>query len=184
MIGIPILVLFLVLVTWHYGIFVATLCKWSQKPRVSKKGKLVYPEIEVSDKVQCFVPLWQVTMVQKALYRKCSISRILTIVVYVIIALRAINVFLLPISGEVLIVTTFALYFALVIWILMYAFITANCSRMFSFGFLVTLLNFLMPYVFCFYLKTNIPKIMMEMRKEDTFKDGSDTLIIKRKSGK
>lgn len=61
-------------------------------------------------------------------------------------------------------------------WI-MYGIITADCARLYDFGKLTIVLNFLLPHLFCFYIKNNVPHIMLDMRKEKTFEQSSDTVI-------
>ncbi|MCM1219027.1 MAG: hypothetical protein NC548_31480 [Lachnospiraceae bacterium] len=171
---------FLCLFFGNYGVFAWTVLRWVKKPIKKKsKGKivLVQPKTTVGEKIRCCIPVWQAVEVRKALYGTGGVFTPISIVSIVLITINFVTSFLLPINGYVMLAGHICFYIGFIMAWVVYAIITADCARMYDFGKLTILLNVLLPNIFCFYIKNNIPHIMLDMRKQKTFEESSDTVI-------
>lgn len=177
--------MFFILIYGNYGVFAVTVCKWSKKPIIKRKnGKEIYVarDISTADKVKCFIPLLQAVKVKEALYGKKGFFAPLSIVSAVLIILRLLNAFFISVNSYFMFFTIIGLYIGIILHLLIYAIITADCAKMYNFSWLTIILNFLFPYWACWYLKNNVPNKMRALFKEETFSEHKSDTIIKSKS--
>ena len=176
--------IFFFLIFGNYGMFTSTVLKWSKKPRKGKKGKLTTPKLTTGETVSCFVPFLQVYIVRKALYRKAPVVGTFIGIAALLIIVRLINALLLPINSYVMLYTAIGVWIGLFLTLLIYGFVTADCTKMYGFGWLCIILSFLFPFVVCWYPKNIIPKKMFDMYKEDTFSEHKSDTVIKQRRNK
>lgn len=177
--------MFLVLFYGNYATFAWSVLRWVKKPKkVTRNGKvkLVQPKCSFNEQLRCCIPVWQAVEVRKALYGSAGVFAPLAIVSIVFVLLNLFVSFVLPINALVMLIAHILCYIGLLIAFVVYAVITADCARMYDLGKIAIVLNIILPNVFCFYIKNNIPHIMLDMRKEKTFEEHDDDTTFKRKS--
>lgn len=179
-----IFVSFLVLFFGNYATFAWVVVRWAKKPKsVNKKGKkvLVQPKCTTAEQIKCCIPVWQAVEVRKALYGTAGVFAPLSIAALAMIIFNLLVSFVFPISSLLLLIAHFLFIIGFIMSWVIYAIVTADCARMYDFGKLTILLNILCPNVFCFYIKNNVPHIMLDMRKDNTFEETTDDTVIKQK---
>lgn len=179
--AIGIYVVFFVMIFIHYGSFAAIVLQWSRPPIKNKNHKLVQEPLTGSELIKCYIPLYQVIVVRKALYKSAGPFGVLSIISITGVVLNLINKFLLPINSYVMLVMNFVMIICTLLFIFVYGFVTADCARMYNFSFVIVLLNAIAPCVFCFWLKNNIPDTMRNVYKEETFSEHHGDTVIKQK---
>ena len=172
------------LIFYNFGTFAATVLRWSKPPIKNKNKKLTQPKLEGSELIKCYIPIYQVSVVREALYRTGGPFPVLSIVSLVGITVNLINKFLLPISSYVMFVCSIIMIVCLFVTIIIYAFVTVDCARMYSFSFTTLLLCAIAPCIFCYYIKTRIPAKMMEIHKEETFDEHHGDTVVKQRYNK
>ena len=174
------MLVFLVLFFGNYAAFAWVVLRWVCKPvkkKIKGKIKLVQPKISAWEKIRCSIPIWQAVEVRRALYGYAGVFCPLGIISMVLITINFVTSFLLPINGYVMLAGHICFYIGFIMAWIVYGIVTADCAKLYDFGKLTIVLNFLVPNVFCFYIKNNIPHIMSDMRKKKTFEESADTVI-------
>lgn len=177
---IGLLLIFFVLFFGNYAAFAWMILRWVKKPVKRKsKGKviMVQPKISAGERIKCCIPVWQAVEVRKAMYGSSGVFAPIAIVALVFMVTNCIISWFIPINAMVMFVAHILFYIGFLASWIMYGIITADCARLYDFGKLTIVLNFLLPHLFCFYIKNNVPHIMLDMRKEKTFEQSSDTVI-------
>lgn len=172
--------IFLILFFGNYAAFAWVVMRWVKQPSKKKsKGKvvLVQPKITAGERIRACIPIWQAIEVRKAMYGSASWFAPVGIVSLVLIIINFVTSFALPINGYVMLAGHICFYIGFVMAWLVYGIVTADCARLYDFGKLTIVLNFILPNLFCFYIKNNIPHIMADMRKQKTFEQSEDTVI-------
>lgn len=172
--------IFLALFFGNYAVFAWMVLKWVKKPIKRKvKGKTTYiqPQLTVGERIRCCIPVWQAVEVRRAMYGSAGAFAPIGIVSMVLILINFITAFILPINGYVMLAGHICFYVGFIASWIISGIVTADCARLYDFGKLTIVLNFLLPNVFCFYIKNNIPRIMADMRKQKTFEQSEDTVI-------
>lgn len=178
------IIIFFLMLYGNYGAFACMVKKWSRKPikkKVHDKYVLVTPELTLSEKLGCFVPLYQSIIVRESLYYGAGPFGIMSIVSAVLIILRLLNVFVLTINSYVMFFTAIGMWIGFALHLLVYSIITADCAKMYGFSMLTVILCFLFPYWACWYIKNNVPTKMRDMYKEETFSEHKSDTVIKQK---
>lgn len=172
--------IFLALFFGNYAMFALTVLKWVKKPikrKVKGKVKLVQPPNTLGERVRCCIPVWQAVEVRRAMYGTAGAFGPIGIISIVLILVNFVTAFILPINGYVMLAGHVCFYIGFIAAWIISGIITADCARLYDFGKLTIVLNFLLPNIFCFYIKNNIPHIMADMRKQKTFEQAEDTVI-------
>ena len=183
--AIGIFVLFFIMLYGNYGRFATCVIKYSKKPVKRKvKGKVVMtqPKVSLSEQIPCYIPIWQLVVVRRTLYGYSGVFAPLSIVSIILMLFNIFISFVMPINGYVMLVAHLCMYIGIVINIVLYAIVTADCAKMYGFGNLCVLLNVIIPHLACTWMINNIPHIMSDMRKEKTFEESHGETIIKSKS--
>lgn len=165
----------------NYGYFTMVVVRWCKKPVKGKNKKQRQPKLTTSETIKCFIPLKQACYVRESLYRTNGPFLIMSIITGVLIVLRLLNTFLLPINGYVMLVTTFMMWLAVILHLIIYGIITADCAHMYDYSWFTIIMCFLFPHIACWYLKNNIPVKMEELQKEETFSEHNGDTVIKSK---
>lgn len=173
-----------VLIFYNYGTFAATVLRWSKPPVKNKNKKLTQPKLDGSELVKCYIPIYQVSVVREALYHTSGPLPALSIISLVGITANLINKFLLPINSYVMLVCSIVMIISLILTFIIYAFVTVDCARMYSFSFTTLVLCTIAPCIFCYYVKTKIPAKMMKIHKEETFDEHHGDTVIKQRYNK
>lgn len=172
----------------NYGSFTATVVKWKQRIKKSKKtGKIKVDELPIGTRLSCYIPFLQPAKVCKALYGAGAFAMSYTVFCCLdalLIVVPIIIKFFIPINAYVMFYATIAFYFGMVLHALTYGIITVMCARLYSFGWLYTIAVFFVPQVLCFYMKSNIGMKMHDMYEEQRFDENRGDTVIKRKSDK
>lgn len=163
----------------NYGNFVKTILRWTKKPVKNKKGKLVQPEIQGTELVSCYIPIYQVVVLRKALYYSAPVYSVLSCIGAIGILLNLFNKFIFAINPLVMLICNVIMIVCTLLVMLLYGIATADCSRMYNFGAITTILCFLFPVLWCWYLNLNIPAKMRALQKEDTFSEHNGDTVIK-----
>ena len=176
----------LILFFGNYASFAWVVIRWSKKPKVgTKKGKkvLLQPSITSKERFMACIPVWQAVEVRKALHGSAGAWGPIAIVSLVFIGFNLLISWVLPINSMLLLVAHILNYIGLIMSWVTYAVITASCAKLYDFGKFTIFLNVVLPNVFCFYIKNNIPTIMRDMYKDKTFDDkqGSGNTVVKRR---
>lgn len=177
--AIGIIFIFLGLLFWNYGNFAATVVRWC-KPLDVKKGKPIKrPPLTAGETVKCYIPIYQALAVRKALTGSYGVTLHVGIISGLLIIIRLINAFLLPINGYVMLATTFMMWIGLLLYFILYGVITFSCARMFEFGNVYAFFVFLFPQILCGTMSNNIADKMRAMHKEETFSEHNGDTVIK-----
>lgn len=166
----------------YYGNFAQTITRWSRKPVKCRDGKIRQPKLKFGEKLKCFIPIYQVCLVHKALYKSAGWTGIMAAVSAAFIIIRAVNAFLLPISSMVMLCTTFLAYAGVILMLLLYGIVTASTARTYGFSGFMTLISFALPPIGAWYLNTAIPQKMRAIHKEDIFSEHKQDTVIKSRS--
>lgn len=178
-------ILFISLCVYNYALFTWTVMRWTKKPLKSKKdGKLIQPKLTMGERIKGCIPIYQAALVRKSLYKTGTVSTVFSIIAGVLILLRLINSFFLPINSYVMFATVIGMFIAVIIMFLLYGIITADCAKMYNMSWFTIMLCFLFPMVFCYRLTNNIPHKMLDLRKAKTFEANHGDTNIKQKSHK
>lgn len=175
-----IMLAFLILFFGNYAGFAWTVVRWTKKPvkkKVKGKVKLVQPKLSMGERIRCCIPIWQMIEVRKAMYGSASFFAPLGIIAGLLIIFNFVTSFILAINSMLMFIGHICFFVGFILAWILHGIVTADCARLYDFGKLTILLNFLLPHVFCFYIKNNIPHIMSDMRKEQTFEESKDTVI-------
>lgn len=172
----------LLLLYWMYGMMATTVLKWSKKAIVTKSGKTRQPNLTPGEVVKCYVPLLQVCVVRESLYRTAGPFPVLSIISAVLMLLRVINVFLLPINSYVMFATIWLFLLGLLMHFIIYGFVTADAVKLYGFSWLIIILSFLFPQFVAFFMRSQIPYKMQQAHKEETFHEHKDTTFKQRPS--
>ena len=177
--------LFFVLLYGSYARFAWTIQRWVKKPRKSRKThKMVQPKLKKKELILGCVPFYQACMVWKALYRSYGWTLPVAIVSALLIFIRLINVIFLPINSVVMLVTAYMIWIGILLHIILYGVVTANCARLYNFSTLRIIACFIVPHLACIGLVNNVPHIMIDMRKTETFEENKNDTVIKSKHSK
>lgn len=182
--ALAIFILFFALLFYNYGNFAVVVCKWSKKPRfVKRKGKkVVLPgKLSASEYVKCYIPVYQAAVVREALYRSTGPFSIMGIIGLVLVIIRILFITVIPAPPILQLISIFGLLLGLLLIILTYGIVTADCAKMYSFSVPVIILNFLAPCLFCFWMQNNIADVMRQMHREDTFNEHEDDTVVKQR---
>ena len=175
-----ILILVLGAMVIYYGNFVKVLAKWSVEPEHDEKGKLIQPELEKSEIIQCYIPVYQAAYAYSFLHYSFGPFRVMSILSVALIVLRALNTFLLPINGYVMLATTLLNYVGILLLLLTYGIVTFIISRMYGFWWLTSVVCFLVPPLGAWWLTQRIPSQVKSLQEEDVFDEHTDTIIKQR----
>lgn len=179
--AVGIIVLFLALMVWNYGRFATTVTAWC-KPLNVKQGKNIKkPKLETGEAVCCYLPLYQCVMVRKSLYGSAGWTLPVCITSLVLIVLRLLNAFLLPINGYVMLITTFMMWIGLLLMFVLYGAVTFQCARMYEFSTVYCVLCMFIAVLVCGRMQTAIAHKMRAMHKEATFSEHKSDTYIKSK---
>lgn len=174
------ILMFFILVFGCYGSYATTVVAWSRPPVPTKNGKGVKAaKLETKDLVLCYVPLAQVCMVKKAMYGSSTVENVLSIVSSAGIVLNLLNKFLLPINGLVMFICNIIMILCTAIALLLYGIVTARCTRAYGYGWMSTLIAFIIPCQSCMWLKSNIAYKMKQLHKEEAFTGNGSSTVIK-----
>lgn len=182
--AIGIFILFFIMIYGNYGRFAVCVIKYSKKPVKRKiKGKfvMIQPNISLSEKLPCYIPIWQLVVVRRALYGYSGVFAPLSILSILLIMFNLIISFIIPINGYAMFIAHLCMYLGVLLNMVLYAVVTADCAKMYGFGNLCVLLNAIVPHLACIWMINNIPHIMSDMRKEKTFEENNGETIIKSK---
>ena len=182
--AISIFILFFALLVYNYGNFAMVVCKWSKKPRfVKRKGKkVVLPgNLTPNEAIKCYIPFYQAAVVRRALYKSYGPFLVTSIIAAVTIILRILMTFFIGGTALLQLISIYLFLAGIVLTILTYGFITADCAKMYGFSFFTIILNFIAPCVFCFWLQNNIADAMRNLHKEETFNEHNDDTVIKQR---
>ena len=170
---------------WNYGMFASVVVRWSKKPKVKPgTSKIKQPPLTAKETILSYIPGYQACLVRKSLYRKSGVLGVLMIISIVGMLLNLLNKFVLPINGYVMFFMNIFMFACLLLFYLTYAIITADCAHMYGFGWFTIILCFLLPHLFCWYLKNNIPSKMRQLHKEEIFREHHGDTVIKSKRNK
>lgn len=183
--AIGIFVVFFIMLYGSYARFAWTVMRWVKKPRRSKKThKLVQPKLSSGDMIKGCIPFYQACLVHKALYRTYSWTLPVAVVSALFIIIRLVNVFFLPINALVMVITVYMMWIGIIMHIVLYGVVTANCARLYDFSTLRMVMCFIFPHLACIGLVNNIPHKMIDIRKKETFEENKDDTVIKSKHSK
>lgn len=183
--AIGIFLVFFLMIYGSYARLAWTVMRWVKKPRKSKKThKLVQPKNTSHELIVGCIPFYQACLVHKALYRTYSWTLPVAIVSAVCIFIRLINVLFLPINALVMVITVYMMWFGIILHIILYGVVTANCARLYDFSTVRIVLCLIFPHLACVGLVNNIPHKMIDMRKKETFEENKDDTVIKSKHSK
>ena len=178
-------VLFFVLLYGSYARFAMCMIRWTKKPiKVRGKKGLQQPPLTGKEKLVCCIPIWQVVVVRKALYRRGGIFQPLCIAAIAFILFNLFVSFVLPISALVMLIGHLLMYVGILLHFIVYGIVTADAARLYSFSKLCIVLNFLFPHIACVHMVNNVPHIMLDMRKSKTFEEDNGDTVIKQKPNK
>lgn len=167
----------------NYGSFTRVTLRWTKKPK--KVGnKLVQPKLSVGETIKCYIPMYQVYAVRKALYKRATVTMVLMIVSSVFIIANLLNKFVYAINSYVMFYCSIAMFIGVILLYFTYAFVTADCAKMYGFSWFTILLCFLFPHLFCWYLTNNIPRHMKQVYKEEVFNERNGGTVIRQKHSK
>lgn len=164
----------------YYGNFVKTLAIWSVEPDYDEKGRRIQPKLETSEIVQCYIPVYQAAYAFSFLHYSFGPFRVMSITSLVFIGLRAINAFLLPVSGYVMFATVLLNYVGILLVILTYGIVTFIVARMYGFWWLTCVVCFIIPPLGAWWLAQRIPAQVKALQEEDVFDEHTDTIIKQR----
>lgn len=185
MYAILIFIFFFILIYGNYARFAWVIMRWTKKPRKLKnKKELVQPKLTSKERLLGCIPFYQACIVRKCLYRRSGVFNVMAIISFAFIAIRLINTFLLPINSYVMFATIIMMYIGILLHILLYGIVTADCARLYNYGTFCIILCFLFPHLACIHLINNIPHAMIDMRRSQTFEENADDTIIKSKHSK
>ena len=167
----------------YYGKMVATVVKWSQKPRWSKDHKhMRMAPIPMSTRIKCYIPLYQCCVVNKALWSSYGPWLVISIISAVLIVLRLINAFVIGINAYVMLFTSIGIYIGMLLMIITYAVFTARVAYAYGFSFITIVVSIVLAPVAAWYMSTHIPGKMKALYKEETFHEHKSDTVIKRRS--
>ena len=178
------LLIFCILLWGNYGVFTSVVIKWTKKPKSGvKNGKkvLVQPNLNTQETLRSFIPGWQAVEVYKALHGSSGFLAPVVIVCCVGMFLNCLFSWFIPVPALVLVILHWWFLIGFLTMHIIYAFVTVECALLYDFGCLMLFLCAILPQVFCFYMKNNIPRIMKDLRKGDTFKENLNDTVIKDK---
>ena len=175
---------FFICIFGNYGLFAQTVLRWSRKPKKGKKGQIHRPKISGGEAALCMIPLVQVCIVRKALYRRNTGTVVLSVISGLLILVRFLNAFVISINSYVMFFTAIGMWVGFFLFLLIYGFVTADCAKMYSFSWFMIILNFFVPMIACWWLKNIIPNKMRAMYKEDTFSEHKSDTVIKSRANK
>ena len=183
--SISIYVLFFGIIFWNYGQFTKVVLRWTKKP-IKKKGSnvLTQPKLPLKDSLKCYIPYYQVCIVCKSLYGTSRLCAVFSIISAAGIIINLFNKFVYAINGYVMLFTSIFMMVAIVMFLLIYGIVTANCARLYGFGIFSIILCFLFPHICCFYLTNNIPDKMRALHKEEIFREHTGDTVIKQRHNK
>ncbi len=174
-------VLCLALMFINYGSFTVTVVRWAKDPIV-KKGtmKIMQPPMSKSETLKCYIPVYQACLVRKTLYRHIGVVfTVMAIFSSAGIVGNLFNKFVWAINSYVMFAFNIIMLLSLLLFCLLYGIITADCAHLYGFSWLVIILCFIMPHVFCWYLHNNIPSKMRALHKENIFHEHRGNTVIK-----
>lgn len=175
-------ILFFILLFGNYGGFAVTVRRWAKSPDMEPGDtKVKQPEMSVSEIIPCYIPFYQACIVRRTLYGSCLGTAIFCILSFLGIAGNLVNKFLFPINGYVMFVFNIVMLVSVVMFILIYSIVTADCARTYNFNWFNIILCFILPHLWCWYLRNNIPNKMRAMYKEDVFNEHQTEVIIRQK---
>lgn len=167
----------------YYGNMVATVVKWSQKPRWSKDHKRIrMNEIPLQMRLKCYIPVFQCCIVNKTLWGSYGPWMVTSILSVVLILIRLLNAFVIGINPYVMFFTSIGIYLGLLLMIVTYAVVTARVAYAYGFSFLMVLLSVVLSPIAAWYMSTHIPGKMKALYKEETFHEHKSDTVIKRRS--
>ena len=169
----------------NYGRFATTVIRYSKKPVKRKfKGKVILtqPKVSFTESLPGYIPIWQAVVVRRTLYGYAGFTAPLAIVSLVLIVFNLFVSFVWAINSYVLFFAHIGMWLAIILHLILYAIVTADCAKMYGFGNICILLNVLLPHVACTWMVNNIPHIMSDMRKAKTFEENDGETVIKSKS--
>lgn len=173
------IILTLGLLFWNYGGFACTVVRWC-KPLSVKKGKPIKrPPLTAGEALGCYVPIYQVCKVRKALHGSYGWTLPVGIISAVLIVVRLVNAFLLPINAYVMLVTTLLMWIGLIMYIVLYSTVTFKTARMYEFSNFYCFLIILLPQLLCNRMSNNIADKMRAMHKEEIFDEHHGDTVIK-----
>lgn len=178
-----IILMFFIIIYWIYGQMVATIVRWSKKPRKNKKGKMSQPPLTFGETVRCYIPLYQVSYMRLWLYGSNTVCNILCTICAVCIAIRMLNL-VITINSYVMFATVIIMYIGVFMHILIYAVVTAAAIKLYGFGWPTIILTFIFPHFMAFFMKSSIPNKMISMQKEDVFSEHKTDTYIKQRPNK
>ena len=169
-------------VFFNYGNFAKTVVCWSKPPvRSRKNNKLIQPKCSTEELIMCYIPIFQVCTVRKALYRKCTGCTVVATITSIGIVINLINKFIFAINPLVMLICNVIMLVCTLMVALLYGFVTADCARMYDVGWLGCILHFLFSVLSCWFLRNQIPDKMRALHKEDTFSEHAGDTVIKSK---
>lgn len=174
--------MFFILVFANYGAFARTVVRWSKKPLVNRKTKkLKQPKLTIAESVVCYLPLAQCVCVRKALYHRAPVTTVSAIISGLLIVVRLVNTFLLPINSYVMFYTSVGILVGTLLLLITYGLVTADCAKMYGYSWFIVIGSFLLPMIFCWWISTTIPYKMRTMYEEEIFNENNGDAVIKRK---
>lgn len=177
--------LFFVLLYGNYARFAMCMIRWTKKPvKVRGKKGLQQPALKGKEKLLCCIPIWQVVVARKALYRRGGFIQPLCITSIAFILFNLFVSFVLPINAMVMLIGHLLMYIGIILHFFVYGFVTADAARLYSFSKMCIVLNFIVPHIACVHMINNVPHIMLDMRKSKTFEEDNGDTVIKQKSNK
>lgn len=178
--GVGCFLCFFLCIFGNYGAFACTTVRWAKPPiRVKNSKKIKQPPISTKERILCYVPLAQACMVRKALYKKSTAFNVLAIISGVLMGFNLFNKFIWAINSYVMFFASIGMYIGLILYIIVYGVITADCARIYGFSWLTVILCFIAPQLACWYLNNNIPSKMRAIHKEETFHEHTGDTVIK-----
>lgn len=173
--------MFFILLVGNYGALARTVVRWTKKPTKRTKRGIVQPKLTFKENVLCYIPIVQCVYLRKALYKRAPIATVIGAISGALILVRLINTFLIPINSYVMFFTSIGILVGMFMMLLLYGFITADCAKMYGYGWFLIILNFLIPFVACWFISSNIPYKMRTMYEKEIFNEQNGGAVIKRK---
>lgn len=179
--AIGIYVIFFVVVTINYGAFAVTAVRWTKRPDMSlHKKKIPQPSMTIREMFLCYIPVYQVLKV----YWTIKASRFyfvegITIFAVAGVIVNMFNKFIFAINSYVMLFCNIWMIISVLIIILLYAFVTAKSAYLYNFSWVTIILCFFASFLWCWYLKNNIPDVMRDAYKEEVFSEHTTNIKAK-----
>lgn len=160
-----------------------TLTKWSKDPIKMKKsvkgpgGKRIFknvmrqPSLTIAEIMMCLLPYGSAIMSWKALYKKAGWTGLISALSIGLIIFRIVAVFT-TLSTALWVVSFWLFWAGVLLFHLLYVITTCVVCHKYALSMWVFIVTLIFPYGAAYKLRVEVPRVMLEIRKEDddTFK--------------